>query len=142
MEQNNLAHNQEYTHIVEQLRTRLAEVGKNGPPPAYVLDKEDMQQAQEQVCNTMDQIGYLEPSNAGLAPTPPGPVPPAAQQCRDAGGILGDDQLVCCLASCTVCGGKDCGSHPGGNMGCCRTRIRETDGKCPQVKHAPCVIQT
>lgn len=63
------------------------------------------------------------------------PITPSDPDCTF--GILNSD--ICCLASCEVCAGIDCGSLPGGSSGCCATQIRNSGLSCDD-NVAPCVF--
>ena len=46
---------------------------------------------------------------------------------------------VCCAATCGVCGGPNCGQHPGGADACCVGKILAENVTCA-VSPAPCVL--
>ena len=49
-------------------------------------------------------------------------------------GVLSKvDHATCCSASCGVCGGVSCGSHPGGRNQCCRKDVEKTGRSCNNV---------
>lgn len=57
-------------------------------------------------------------------------------------GIEGVDNngAACCSLSCGTCGGRGCGSRPGGSSECCRGRIKASGVYCDDSGAAPCII--
>jgi len=91
-------------------------------------------------------VAHAPPGPSPPGPSPPGPSPPSpapATECAKAGGILAakgkDAGKACCAKSCGVCGGTDCGSHPGGHAACCTKQIVAA-GKSCSVQKAPCTV--
>lgn len=152
----NLAQDSTYLSTVEALRSRLAEVGKGGPPPAYLFaTKSALAAASVTVCRVTERTGFLQPGD--LFPSPPGPAPPgpmppgnhtrAQAQCTAAGGILDNKtghtkagEWACCSKSCRVCGGKHCGDSPGGSQSCCSAAIAANNQSC-YAHSPPCVAR-
>ncbi|CAN0043397.1 unnamed protein product [Ascophyllum nodosum] len=48
---------------------------------------------------------------------------------------------VCCSAECGRCGGRGCGSLPGGDKECCTSVILASTRSCSEVGMAPCFIE-
>lgn len=150
IEAHNLAQDPAFTSTVERLRTRLAAVGKDGPPPAYLFPTKDtLNAAAAAVCRSTERTGFLQPGD--LFPSPPAPPAPpgnhahAKMECTSAGGILDDNtghvnpgEWACCAKTCGVCGGKHCGDNPGGDDACCSGEIA-ANGKPCDANPAPCV---
>jgi hypothetical protein len=131
---------------------RLAEAGKDGPPPAYKFlpsgPGETQKAATADACANMENSGYMEPSDwknphpgpprPPAPPSPPGPGGPISKaECDRAGGILDKHAIACCPKSCGVCGGSDCGGHPGGDANCCSHKVAGNGRDCA-TKPAPC----
>ena len=55
-------------------------------------------------------------------------------------GVQTDD--ICCSASCGTCGGRGCGSLPGGAPNCCAGYIQEAGELCSNTGEAPCIIDS
>ena len=98
---------------------------------------------------TYDPVAPNPPSPGPSPPLPPsppspGPSPGPATECAKAGGILAttgkDRDKACCAKSCGVCGGKDCGGHPGGHAACCTNQIVSAGQSCADHT-APCAIE-
>ena len=60
-----------------------------------------------------------------------------AFNCTAAGGLLDRAGGLCCLESCGTCGGHGCGSHKGGEAGCCSTGIKRD---CGPTVAPPCRV--
>ena len=53
-------------------------------------------------------------------------------------GIRRDD--ICCMKNCGQCGGKGCGSAPGGASKCCSGTIRKSGKICANKSDTACII--
>ena len=54
-------------------------------------------------------------------------------------GIVHRSGKVCCAQSCGSCGGRGCGSLPGGSQSCCYGRVRDSTNICDgTTSNAPC----
>lgn len=47
---------------------------------------------------------------------------------------------VCCAQECGSCGGKGCGSRPGGKEKCCAFHIMKANVKCNMSRRTVCVL--
>ena len=72
---------------------------------------------------------------------------PTTTMVQDANDAAADPQclhgiksgLVCCAASCGICGGTTCAHEPGGPESCCGTHIERNNMSCT-LNPAPCII--
>lgn len=66
-ESNNLANDPANAKLIESMKARLEEVGRDGPPPAYVFsDKEEEDAGKQAACNVTQHVGYLEPGDLNI----------------------------------------------------------------------------
>jgi hypothetical protein len=59
------------------------------------------------------------------------------QSCTAIGGVMDPFGLLCCPASCGVCGGQGCASRNGGADACCGDNIASAAVKCG---NPPCLL--
>lgn len=62
---------------------------------------------------------------------------PRMQSCTAIGGVMDLFGLLCCPASCAVCGGQGCASRHGGADACCGENIASAGVKCGSP---PCLL--
>jgi hypothetical protein len=58
-------------------------------------------------------------------------------ECTSQGGITKSGTTACCPAACGECGGKSCGTEPGGKTACCSTEV-SINGKSCTTNPPPC----
>lgn len=131
--------------VVANMTARLAAAGATGPPPAIVQHGNKTVDAF--FCSQARETGYLEPVDwrapwptpAPAPPSPaPAPAPPSPPGTLCAAGIRNGD--CCCAASCGICGGPDCGKHPGGGAHCCVGKIKDNGKVCVGPDDVGCVL--